>query len=143
MIRKAGWIARRTAIFVLSFALLSCATTQEETGNTINSLIPVDKIVTPDNGKRALIIAQDVRFTLMQQMVQHYKDGKIPIEYIDQFRGVDNIFRIVWERAQGALHAWELTGERKDEFDRTYKELLRVAVELNTKERYANGSVQN
>jgi hypothetical protein len=138
MTHRAVWIARRSAIFLLSFALLSCASAPQEIEGTIENLIPAEKITTPEQAKRALIIAQEVRFSSMNMIVELHQSGKITQEHIEHFRKIDNVFRPTWELALGAARTWELTGDRKQAFDELYKEVLRKVVEMHTFGRQAN-----
>ena len=119
---------RRLSIILLTLLVLSCATggTQEsKTPTSINDLISVDKIITPQTAAYAFASVQYYRFYLLTETKKCATEVQL-----DEFEAIDKTFRETYVVGREMLDRWLIVNEGQPQTLIKYRELILLAVQL-------------
>lgn len=115
--------ARGTSYLLISFLCILCISCGSIAGITAENLIPLVAIKTAEDAQRALIVAQDVRFSAMRVIKYGSDNGSLNPYYMESFKAFDEKFRKTWDWLDKVVMIWKLSGKKPVEFEPLYREL--------------------
>lgn len=121
---------RKLLSFCLSSLLLLTISCASSTNNSDSQLISIEKINDPETAKKALIVAQDVRLTVMRSVKKSVELGVRPSSDIEKFKEIDNKVRPLWDQAFVIVDKWTLHNNGKQSFIDVYSELFNLLIQL-------------
>jgi hypothetical protein len=133
---RAGALAGLLAVLILTGCVTRPAGDVVPPTVSVDRLVPLAQIVTPENAKRALVIAQDIRTSARDALADYVRqDGVLTTreqEMLTRFDGYDSRFREAWRIAKNATDVWEQNGgPRPASFDGGYAEVVDLLLKPN------------